>query len=162
MPTKLKIKMGHIEFEYEGDAPYGTDAVKDLFTHLEALMGAVPAGVFDGPATPVDAAPPINGNISQLAAGNIAAKLKVKSGPELAIAAAAHLQICLGKDSFNRRELLSTMQSAKTFYNQNMRKNLSNALDSLVKMDKLNSLANDEWSLTSSEMNSVRAILDKS
>jgi hypothetical protein len=28
MPTKLKIKMGHIEFEYEGDAPYDTESVK--------------------------------------------------------------------------------------------------------------------------------------
>jgi hypothetical protein len=44
MPTKLKIKMGHIEFEYEGEAPYDTESVKDLFTHLETLMSAAPPG----------------------------------------------------------------------------------------------------------------------
>ena len=42
MPTKLKIRMGHIEFEYEGDAIYDNEAVKDLFSHIESLAGAAP------------------------------------------------------------------------------------------------------------------------
>lgn len=54
MPSKLKIKMGHIEFEYEGDAQFDKDAIKDLFTHLESLVGVTPAAAFESAPPAVD------------------------------------------------------------------------------------------------------------
>lgn len=99
MPTKLKIKMGHIEFEYEGEAIYDNEAVKDLFSHIESLASAAPPGTFD-------ALPPVNDPenaeesrdvpdvITNLSVQTVAARLGAKSARDVALAAAAHLQLC--------------------------------------------------------------------
>jgi hypothetical protein len=167
MPTKLKIKMGHIEFEYEGDAPYDTESVKDLFTHLETLMGAAPPGAFDAPPPP----PPSNGadpdnsassDFGNLAPSSVAARLDAKTGTEVAIAAAAHLQICLGQDTFNRRDLLKTMQAKTGYYKASMGSNLIATLKSLVKAKRINSLTGDQMSLSAGEIASLRAKLAQS
>lgn len=115
MSTKLKIKMGHIEFEYEGEAIYDNEAVKDLFSHIESLAGAAPPGTFD-------ALPPFHDpenaegsgdaldDIANLSVQTVAARLSAKSARDVALAAAAHLQICQGRKSFSRKDLLSDMQ----------------------------------------------------
>jgi hypothetical protein len=92
--------MGHIEFEYEGDAPYDTESVKELFTHLETLMNAAPRGTFDAPL-PISSSVDDSDNsavseLGELAPNTVAARLGAKTGAEVIIAAAAHLQICLG------------------------------------------------------------------
>lgn len=164
MPSKLKIKMGHIEFEYEGDAQFDKDAIKDLFTHLESLVGVTPAAAFEsGPGGSADSAHPASSgggdgdDLSNLAANTIAARLSVKTGPDLVIAAAATLQIAQGKESFNRKQLLEAMQSAKTYYKASMGSNLSPAINTLVSGKRINSLNNNEMSLSAAELTTLRA-----
>lgn len=168
MPSKLKIKMGHIEFEYEGDTQFDKDAIKDLFTHLESLVGVTPGTFLEGPASGSgDGGGALGGSLgvgqnggdelSNLAANTVAARLGVKTGPELAIAAAATLQIAQGKDSFTRKQLLEVMQSAKTYYKTSMGSNLGAALSTLVGTKRINALNNNEMSLPAAEIASLRA-----
>lgn len=164
MPTKLKIKMGHIEFEYEGDAIYDNDAVKDLFTHIESLAGAAPPGTFD-------VLPQLNNielgegagdtppEIASLSVQTVAARLGAKTGTEVAAAAAAHLQICQGKKSFTRKELLGDMQQAHGYYNQTMSSNLTKILQTLVAGKRLMTMTNDQMSLSATEIAQARAKL---
>ncbi len=164
MPTKLKIKIGHIEFEYEGEAPYDTDAVKDLFTHLETLMSSAPPGTFDAPLPPsssnnVDPKSPVSDDLGNLAPNTVAARLNAKSGPDVAIVAAAHLQICKGKDTFDRDELRKSMQGATSYYKESMNGNLTQILDGLITSQRINSLANNRMSLSATEMASLKARL---
>ena len=166
MPTKLKIKMGHIEFEYEGDAVYDNEAVKDLFSHMESLMVLAPTGAFDTPLPPSvngDAsAGGETGEIATLGMNTVAARLEAKSGPDLVMCAAAYLQICQGRPTFARRELSKAMQDATNYYNAGMNKNLSNFLKTLTTGKRLNSLAEDKMSLAASEIGSMKAKLAQS
>lgn len=168
MATKLKIKMGHIEFEYEGEAPYDTESVKDLFTHLETLMVAAPAGAFDtpSPARPASAETAAEASfateLENLAPTTIAARLDAKTGPDLAIAAAAYLQICQGKQTFTRSDLRSAMQTATSFYTAQMNKNLTNIIRTIVLSKRVNSLEGGAMSLSAGEMSALRAKLAKS
>jgi hypothetical protein len=169
MPTKLKIKMGHIEFEYEGEAPYDTESVKDLFTHLETLMSAAPPGTFDAPPP---SPPPSNGaieadalassDLGSWAPNTIAARLSTKTGTDVAIAAAAYLQICTGKNMFSRDELRTNMQAQTGYYNAGMSGNLTKILKALIASKRINSLANDQMSLSAGEMASLKAKLAES
>ena len=166
MPSKLKIKMGHIEFEYEGDAQFDKDAIKDLFTHLESLVGVTPAAAFestppaaDHPGAGIAGSEGGNHELSNLAANTVAARLSVKTGSDLAIAAAATLQLSQGQDSFTRKQLLEAMQSAKTYYKTSMGSNLSKALDVLISSKRINSLSNNEMSLSAAEVASLKGKL---
>lgn len=165
MASKLKIKMGHVEFEYEGDAQFDTSAIKDLFSHLESLVGVTPAAAFDALANNgvTTAARTSDDNAStnlNMAVGTIAARLSVSSGPDLAIAAAAYLQFAQGMPSFKRSDLLSAMQSATAYYKASMGGNLSSALKTLVSGKKLNELTGSAYSLTAAEQTSLRARLE--
>lgn len=164
MSTKLKIKMGHIEFEYEGDAVYDKEAVKDLFSHIESMMVSVPKA-FDTPPSFGNGDAPVGGKTGELAnlgMNTVAARLDVKSGPDLVMCASAYLQICQGKPTFSRRELLKAMQEATSHYNSGMNKNLSNFLKALITGKRLNSLAEDKMSLAASEIGSMKAKLAQS
>jgi hypothetical protein len=162
MPTKLKIKMGHIEFEYEGDAVYDNEAVKDLFSHIESLAGAAPPGTFD-------ALPPLNdqengggstdaaADIAKLSVQTVAARLGGKSARDIALAAAAHLQVCLGRKSFTRKELLADMQQAHGYYSQIMSSNLSKTLQALVAGKLLMTMTGDQMTLSATELERLKA-----
>lgn len=163
MPSKLKIKMGHIEFEYEGDAQFDAVAIKDLFSHLESLVGVTPPGAFDTP-TPAagELAGPEGGNGNSAlnySSTTIASKLGASTGPDLAIAAAAHLQLVSNKESFKRHELLETMKSAKSYYKAAMSGNLSKMLATLIAAGKVNELSNSEYSLSATEQANLKARL---
>jgi len=167
MPTKLKIKMGHIEFEYEGDAAYDNEAVKDLFTHMESLMVSAPPGAFDNPNhAPSSLAPDNDSNTTpdaiNLSIQSVCAHMNAKSGSEVAMAAAAHLQICEEKKSFSRKELLTTMQSASGYYNQVMSGNLSKILKSLIGSKRIMALNGELMALSATELALAKAQLAQS
>lgn len=164
MASRLRIKMGHIEFEYEGDAQFDAEAIKDLFSHLESLVGVTPVAAFENTSEPVATSQPNNtgrageGTLN-FSPNTIAAKMAVSTGPDLLLAAAAYLQLVTGEDSFKRQDLHNTMKSAKTYYKANMGGNLSKMIAALVSSGRLNELANNEFSLSASELASVRGRL---
>lgn len=156
--------MGHVEFEYEGDAQFDAAAIKDLFSHLESLVGVTPAAAFDtAMANGMFAAPGTSDNVAtnlNMAVGTIAARLSASSGTDLAIAAAAYLQLAQGMASFKRADLLSAMQSATAYYKSTMGSNLSKSLKTLVSSKRLNELTGGAYSLTAAEQTSLRARLE--
>lgn len=162
MPTKLKIKMGHIEFEYEGDAAYDNEAVKDLFTHMESLMVSAAPGAFDNPDHVLSGGGDTTPSTINLSIQSVCAHMKAKSGSEVAMAAAAHLQICEGKTSFTRKELLSGMQNANGYYNQAMSGNLTKILKGLIGSKRIMALSGEQMALSASELASAKAQLAQS
>lgn len=162
MPSKLKIKMGHIEFEYEGDAQFDAEAIKDLFSHLESLVGVTPAAAFDGSPASAANQPPGNGAgdvALNYSPNTIAAKLGAETGPDLALAAAAYLQFVQSHESFKRQELHDAMKAAKSYYKANMGGNLSKMLATLVSTGRINELSNSEFSLSAAEQSALKGRL---
>ncbi|HKP11749.1 MAG TPA: hypothetical protein VJZ91_06545 [Blastocatellia bacterium] len=155
MAAKVRIKAGPVEFEYEGETELGLADIKDLFTHIETLF-KVPV-LAEGGQAHVASAPLPAGNgagVSTLLSSgqklhinSIATKLGTKTGPELAVAAAASLQIFEQKETFTRTELLEAMKKATMHYKDTMSGNLTSIIKSLLG-PKLNQISDGVYSLT--------------
>src|SRR4030067_2424975 len=67
----------------------------------------------------------------QLTTGTIAARFNVKTGPDLVLAAATHLVLIKGKQSFNRQQIIDEIKSASSYYKQSYLNNLRVRLKSI-------------------------------
>jgi hypothetical protein len=158
MPSKLRIKMGRLEFEYEGEADFSQEQIKDLFSHMEGLSKV--AGIsLDVPATENhgddgDDGDDASSDLEGMHTETIAALLKVKSASELALAAAVHF-LKGGKKVFTRIELLGAMKSATSYYNENMAGNHSKTMTTLTTNRSFNRIGNGSYSLTSANQSEL-------
>jgi hypothetical protein len=157
MATKLKVKIGRIEFEYEGETKFTQEDIKDLFSHLEALTPEQEplASFSDRENMP----PPSIGRLPSLSTSTIASRLSVKGASKVVLAAAAHLQLIQGKETFSRQELTSDMKTATQHYNENIGKNLSNTLKAMVANKVLNEVRTGIFSLTAAKVMELEALL---
>lgn len=157
MTTKLRIKVGRIEFEYEGDSDFSQSSIKDLFSHIEALFktsGSLES-LDESAGSAAKKAQNHSGAIN-LHTNSIASKISAETGPDLALAAAAYLQLVKQKDKFSRQELLVEMKSATSRYKQSMSSNLSKILETLVNSHKFNQLGTGTYALEAKELASLR------
>lgn len=162
MTSKIRIKMGPIEIEYEGsetflkvELPELLRAVSNLYKEsglsskspLETPSPTSVGGIETSQPQPIEAT-----------TGSIAAKLQCKKGPDLVMAAAARLTCVLNKDKFTRDDLLKEMQTATTYYNKNYAGgNLTKYISTLMKNGKLNEPSHNNYSLTASTKSELGA-----
>ncbi|MFS2047475.1 hypothetical protein ACEN9J_38175 [Variovorax sp. Varisp41] len=161
--SKIKIKLGPIEVEYEGSEDF-------LRVELPALLSAV-AELYQksniAPPTTNDAAAPlqqpapasVDAGQLQMTTGTIAARLQVKSGSELVLAAAAHLALVKRLPTFSRQTLIDEMRTATSHFKQTYVNNLSRALYTLTKESKLNEPSKNTYALTAAAEKDLRASL---
>jgi len=154
MTSKIRIKLGPIEVEYEGsedflkeELPRFLEAVSNLYKQ-SGLPAMSPAGASGG------GAPQLQGTT-----GSIAAKLLCKTGPDLIMAAAARLTFVAGQETFNRKDLLKEMKAAKAYYKTSHRDNLTGSLNGLTKDGKLLEIAKDTYSLSANSKSELGAKL---
>jgi len=129
--SKIKIKMGPIELEYEGSEGFLKEELPDLLAAVSKLYtdtgGRLTAASAPNPAAGLQAPA---GNL-QLTTGTIAGRLRCDSGSDLIRAAAARLHLGLGQASFTRQQVLEQMQQAPTYYKATYSNNLSKYLSAL-------------------------------
>lgn len=156
--AKLRVKFGSAEVEYEGETEFDAKDIENIFIRVSATKpppqvaenaanSAVPNGTF--PA----------GNSIQMHTDSIAAKLGGKAARDLALASSAHLQIVHGKATFTRRELTEDMRGAPSRFSENMVKNMSATLKSLIDDGKLNKVSADAYSLSDTARREIEAKL---
>lgn len=158
--AKIRIKVGSMELEYEGDPSFLKDGLIDLLHKMSGFTDALESEGQDeeivetvATTTPT---PKVNGN--GVSTTTIAAGLDAKSCSDLALAALSKLQIVDGADGASRQEITAEMKSATGYYKQSMRGgNLTKALTALVKAGRLNQLANERYSLRAAEKQKVEA-----
>lgn len=168
MTAKVRITAGPVEFEYEGGTALSVADIKEIFSHIETLFkapildedseehsSASSPSMCTKKINPVSVS---NGRNLNLHVNSVAQKLRAKSGSEVAVAAAATLQICEGKEVFTRTELLDTMKKATMHYSTSMSSNLSKTLGTLVG-SKFNQTGEGKYSLTSEEYQKLEALL---
>lgn len=161
--SKIKIKLGAIEIEYEGsevflkeELPQLLSAVSDLYTRSHASSSLPPASS----DTTRDSSNPStnNGDIKpklEATTGSIAAKLACKSGPDLVMAAAARLTFVLQLSTFSRQRLTDEMKTASAYYKASYVSNLSKSLNGLVKDGKLNEPTQGSYALTAASLSEM-------
>jgi hypothetical protein len=156
MPSKLKIKIGPVEVEYEGEERF-------LKEELPALLEAVgrfrkTSGLdLDKHIGDKDGNPPVVPK--DLTTSVVASRLSAKSGTDLIQAAAFSLTNVQGKASFTRDELVTEMRTAKAFFKKTFISNLSGYLKSLATSQKLNELGNDSYSVPEGVLTETRRSL---
>lgn len=164
--AKIKLKVGSMELEYEGTPSFLTGGIEALLATMGALAAKLPQQI-----PPPDSAaqeqlasgngtsePPPNGSFT-FSTNTLAARLAVKTGPELVICAMAQLELVQRKTSSTRNEIMAEMKGATTYYNGNMGSNMSRNLSNLVKGKRINEIAKDIYSLSASERKQVEAKL---
>lgn len=161
MTTKIRIKMGDVEVEYEGSEDFLRDELKELLSgvvelHREKGVRVVPPS---DSGTGTDASGTPGGGEFTGTTNTVAAKLSVKSGTDLIIAAITQRTLVGGSDKTTRTELLKEMQTASSYYKQTYSNNLSKYLKNLVSSDKLREVSKGTFSLSADELKRVRGIL---
>jgi hypothetical protein len=145
MPTKLKLKMGSLEIEYEGEEEFLKNELPDLLGTVREL-GDLTEWRENG--TSSGNAKSLGGDrANHLSTSVIASKLNCKQGADLIEAAAFYLIGNLKKETFTRDELIREMRSAKAFFKKSYVNNLSNYLKQLVSGQRLNEVGTDVFSV---------------
>ena len=96
MVAKVRVKVGEFEVDYEGDAAFLPDGLLGMIEKISEMLKHIPMQPH------VSGKPPIPTNAGSLSTSTIASKLAVKSGSDLVYAAAAHLRLSKGKETFMR------------------------------------------------------------
>ncbi|CUH99422.1 MULTISPECIES: hypothetical protein [Roseobacteraceae] len=160
--AKIRIKVASMELEYEGDPSFLTGGIEELLTTMGDLSTRVPKELTQTtpattPATNATSSPESAADSYNFSTNTIAAHLDAKTGPELIICALAQLELVQGKPSSVRTEILTEMKGATTYYNENMRSNMTKSLGNLTKAKRINQVAKDTYSLSASERKQVEA-----
>lgn len=159
MSSKLRIRIGEVEIEYEGTEEFLTqDLPRLLKTAMELRQlsaGSISGGTGKTGATGGSAGA---SKLASLTTGSIAAKLGAKSGSDLLKAAAAHLALVKNEQAFSRQQLLSEMQDATSYYKKSYSPNLTKYIKTaLQKEGFLSEIAKNSYALTAG----ARADLEK-
>lgn len=159
MTSRVRIRLGQLEVEYEGDEqflkdelPTLVDSISRLYREAHEVIPQEDAPVQASVGSPVFSSPTEVGTTN-----NITAKLSVDSGPDLILAAATRLTLGAGQASFSRQSLLEEMKTATRYFNKNYTNNLSKYLAGLVKFGKLKEVAKDTYALSAAALQEIEA-----
>jgi hypothetical protein len=157
--SKIRIRMGQVEIEYEGSHEYLSEDLPKLLETIVELRQRVGDDADDPQQEDGDVK--TNGDKGKISGtvGAIANRLNAKEGPDLIIAAAAKLTLVDGQDSFLRRALLREMQSAKNHYRKSYGSNLSAYLKNLQTDGRLTEPATGQLALTADERKRLEGLL---
>lgn len=159
MTSKIKIKMGAIEIEYEGSESFLKEELPALLTAVSDLYKS------SGPLTIASNIKDETIDISGLnkkfegTTATLAAKLGGGSGPELLMSAAARIHFVLNKEKFHRKELLEEIKTASNYYKPAYMSNLTSLLNGLVKTGKFMEPSKDNYSLSADSLKNIGAKL---
>lgn len=147
MECKIRIKVGTIEVEFEGGEGYLRDQLPSLIELLVAMSAEEQYLTEEEEGEILPESLDASKKKLQLTTNTIAAKLGVKSGPDLVMAACAYLSLVKGAETFHRKNILAEMKLATNYYKVSHSKNLSHSLKSLIKEGKLIERAQDVYAL---------------
>lgn len=160
--SKIKIRVGAIEVEYEGSEAF-------LKEELPALLAAVSklhnenagrsGGDEQGDANANGKKPSTNGGPIKGTTGTYAAKLDCKSGTDLLVAAAAHLTFDAEQEKFSRKDLLAAAKTASNYYKRTVSNNLTKYLGILVADDSLREIGSGIYSLSAAKKKALESQL---
>lgn len=151
MTSKLRLKLGRIEVEFEGTEEFIKQDLLPLLQKAKDLVGAIE----DSPPDDETQQKKTPTNFKDLTTSMISAQLGVDSGPELIVAALAKRCIVDKAAKVSRKELTAEMRTASTYFKDTYVGNLTKSLNSLIDAKRVNDLGSDNYSLHASEQAAV-------
>lgn len=161
--SKIKIRMGAIEIEYEGSTQFLKEEFLELVEAVSKLHKATHEPLSGTGSVEAASKQPITVNVNEAkivgSTNEIAKKLGGENGTQLIVAAAAKLFFVDGKSTFSNVELRKEMNSATSFVDKSMKSNFAANLKSAVLKDKLKETGTDTYSLPAKIEDDMRAKL---
>lgn|SRR5262249_30777848 len=160
MTSKIRIRMGEIEVEYEGTEDFLKKELPDLLSAVSELYRkkADVQNEADGPANGSrKGSTAATAGTTATIAGRLRAK--VGNGRDLMIAAAARLSLVNGNETFTRKELLAEARSASAYYRDTINNNLSTTLARLVRAGDFNEVSPGNYSLSANKREELETAL---
>lgn len=143
MESKIRIKIGQTEVEYEGSETF---IKEELVNFVKTIMEFSSKAIMLSGAE-VKQTESVGG-ILKMSTGTIAAKLSCNTGTDLLLAAATNLTLVQNRETFSRQQLLNEMQNATGYYKTTYAKNLSSYLRTLIRTGKINESTSGQYALT--------------
>ncbi len=164
MESKIRIKMGQIEIDFEGSESFLKENLMEFVKATSEIANSSPlVGSFSLAGMPSNHFEQDNpGKLVSKMSGTtkaLADKLSVKDGPGLIMVAAAHLFFVKGQEKFNRSDLLREMKSASGYYKPTYNANLSKYLNTLGKKNQLIEQSKDTYTLNADAIKDLEAKL---
>ena len=161
MSSKLRIRIGEVEIDYEGTEEFLKQELPQLLKtamELHKASGISASGMGAVQNKTINAGS--SGAVPSLTTGSIAAKLGAKTGSDLLVAATAHLALVKKAEPFSRQALLTEMKSATSYYKANYSSNLTKLLKTaLQKGGVLSETAKNAYAMTASSRADLEAKL---
>lgn len=151
----VKISIGTLSVEYTGQQSFVEDGLLEL---IDALTEKAPDVASIAPASG-GSSMGAHTTIGHLSTNTIASQMSSHSGPDLIVAAVAHIQLVKGQDKANRAEIGKEIKSATTYYKASFGGNLTSYFNSLVKAKRLNQISQDAYALSASERATMESLL---
>lgn len=159
--VSLSVKLGTLEVEYSGPSSLAEEWLPNFIMKLSKVdlpdiaphFAALPFHHRDASLPPT-----VGGSPIELSTADFAAKLGVKNGTGLLMAAAACLHHTRGMEEFRRSDLLQEIRGARAFYRPSYSSNLSKYLETMIKNGRLQRLGSDAYTLPYSEIEVTRKI----
>lgn len=145
MAIKLATTIGDVSFDFEGTTAEFKELVLPLMERAWERNPTAGGPHSAGGAASTNPPPTPRHGVT---VRTIAARLRVDSGSELLLAAAASLAIFKGASHFSRQELHDEMKEAAGFYKTSYGSNLSNYIDTLMKNGSLLEMGKETYALS--------------
>jgi hypothetical protein len=146
--TKLVLKCGDIDVEYEGPEEFLKEELPKLIKAVAELRSAGPA------RKQAPAGADTGGADTEASVSTLAQRLSVSNGPELIMAAALSLARG-GVGSFTKKLLRDKIREAKTFYKATYSNNFDNYIAGLIKKGRLNHSGGNNYALPENEQTAL-------
>jgi len=157
MESKIRIKLGPIEVEYEGSEAFMKKELPSLIKTITEL--SLSADIDKDENKQGESGKTEDNKKLQLSTNSIAAKLSCSRGPDLVLAAAAHLTLAKKHDVFTRQQMLDEMKTASGYYKSSYGSNLSGYLKTLLRADALTESSTGNYSLGAKKREDLRGRL---
>ena len=167
--AKFRITIGDFQVDYEGCESFLREGIHDVIervvdhyaNHVSSVRPPEPQKHDEsGHNTSIDSSLPIDSPEVDLSVTTMATRLGAKTGPELAIVAAAHLTLVQDKSRFTRHDILNNMQAdTGGVYKKTFSNNLGATLQRLIGSKQLNEVADGRYALSATEKQRVESAL---
>lgn len=165
--TKLRVKLGAAEIEYEGGTEFLKNEVMPTIGKMLQMVESEADLRKPLPLLPSKGGSEQNGVPEPTLANNVlstntlAVMFSAESATDLAIVASARLIMFGDNTSVNRQQILDEMKTAPAYFKKSYVNNHSNTLRILVKADRLRLVANDSYTLSPKERKTIEDRIKK-
>jgi len=158
--SKIRIKMGEVEVEFEGTESFLKIELKEL---LAGVLELHKKADLKSTTLPVSAKETTASPSTEVAfsgtTNSVAAKLGSKTGPDLIIAAITRGTLLSDQETCNRNTIIKEMQAGTSYYKKGYLSNLTASLKGLLKDQKIREISTGVYALSASELHRVKGLL---